>query len=190
MFDRTIGACNYAHLVQCPGQPTPDPEYPTDPTDDPYWPPTEPTEPWPPIPTDDPWPPAPTTPPPGGDRPECRGNGQVFHAHPTNCNLFFMCMGDVLWYGECPPNLHWNQLRNVCDTPANAGCLARPPGGPTDPPGWPTDPPQFPTDPPLQPPPELLDEQADEVKPALPSLRDFIEKAILHHQNEEAIKDD
>jgi len=188
MFDRTIGACNYPHLVQCPGQPIPTeyPTYPTNPTDDPYWPPTEPTQPWPPITTDNPWPP-PTDPPGGGDRPDCVGNGQVFHAHPTDCNRFFMCVSDVLWEGNCPPDLHWNQLRNVCDTQANAGCLARPPGGPTNPPDFPTEPPQFPTDPPLLPPPELLDEQADEVKP----LRDFVEKAILHHQNEEeAIKDD
>lgn len=120
MFDRTIGQCNEAHSVVCPG----DPVYPTD---DPF--PTEPwpTDPWPtdPWPTDpwptDPWPtdPTPTPQPPG---PVCRG--QVFHAHPTDCNRFYMCLDEILWEHRCPSDLHWNQLINACDFPEFARCLA------------------------------------------------------------------
>lgn len=138
MFDRTISNCNYPHLVDCPNQPTYPTEWPTEPTE---WPtestpwPTEtwPTEPWPPFPTD-----------PPGDLPVCRG--QVFHAHPTDCNRFFICINEVLWEHNCPGTLHWNQLRNACDLQEHAGCIARPTGPPTD---WPP-PPQ--TEPPLLPP--------------------------------------
>jgi hypothetical protein len=164
LFDRTIGNCNYPQEVYCPGQPT----YPTDPTDWPtetpcptdptYWPPETTTNGWPTDPpwTPEPWPP--TTEPPGGDRPVCRG--QVFHAHPTDCTRFFMCMDEVLWEHQCPSDLHWNQIRNACDRPENAGCIVRPPGGSTTPPGTP-----FPpgTEPPLFPPTtEPWYEEADE----------------------------
>lgn len=142
MFDRTIGNCNLPELVYCPGQPTYPTDWPTDPTE---WQPTDPTEwptEWPTEPT--PWPTFPTD-PPGGDRPVCRG--QVFHAHPTDCNRFFMCVNEILWEHNCPNNLHWNQLANACDLPQNARCLANP----TNPP--PTNPPTgFPTEPSLVPP--------------------------------------
>jgi len=156
LFDRTVGNCNLAHNVYCPGEPvTPDPNptYPTpDPTDttlDP-WPPTPTTEdPWPPT-TIDPWPPTPT-PPPGGDLPVCSPvGGQIHHAHPTDCTRFFMCINGMLIPRQCESGLHWNQLRTVCDLPESANCLV----GPTTqtPPPFPVDPPV--TDPPLNPPPE------------------------------------
>jgi len=149
MFDRSIGNCNYPHLVYCPGQPIPTeptdfPTHPTEwPTEPTEWPthPTEPTD-WPTFPTEPTdWPPFPTEPthPPGA--PVCRG--QVFHAHPTNCNRFFMCLDEILWEHECPSNLHWNQLRNACDLPENARCLvgSNPTTSPTQPPtGHPTEP--------------------------------------------------
>lgn len=141
MFDRSISNCNYPHLVDCPNQPTYPTEWPTEPTE---WPTeTWPTDPWPTEtwPTE-PWPPFPTDPP--GDLPVCRG--QVFHAHPTDCNRFFICINEVLWEHNCPGTLHWNQLRNACDLQEHAGCIARPTGPPTD---WPP-PPQ--TEPPLLPP--------------------------------------
>ncbi len=118
LFDRTVGQCNEAHLVYCPGQPTDPPTFPTYPTDpfptDPF-----PTDPWPtePWPTE-PWP----TQPPGGGEPVCRG--QVFHAHPTDCTRFFMCMDEILWAHQCPSELHWNQLINACDFPEYARCLS------------------------------------------------------------------
>lgn len=159
LFDRTISNCNYAHLVYCPGQPT---EPPTD------WPPPDTTTPCPPEWTTDPWitdpwtpdPWPPTTQPPDGDRPVCRG--QVFHAHPTDCNRYFICVNEVLWEHNCPNSLHWNQLRNACDLPERAGCIARPTGQP--PTDWPpTDWP--PTEPPLLPPstsPPFYDEDEPE----------------------------
>lgn len=133
MFDRTVGQCNEAHLVYCPGQPTEPttyPTYPTEPTDFPTYP-TEPTDgttypTYPTYPTDLPTQP---TDPPGGDRPICRG--QVFHAHHSDCTKFFICVNEVLWEHQCPSNLYWNQLRNVCDFPANAGCLHQGGGGTT-----------------------------------------------------------
>lgn len=149
MFDRTIGNCNYPQDVYCPGQPPPtDPtEWPTDPTEWPTEWPTDPTA-WPTDPTDWPteWPPFPTD-PPGGDRPVCRG--QVFHAHPYDCNRFFMCMDEVLWEHRCPSSLHWNQLVNACDLPENARCLVGPGPGPTTPTAPPTG---IPTEPSLIPP--------------------------------------
>lgn len=149
MFDRTIGNCNYPHMVYCPGQPVDPTEWPTYPTE--TWPtetwPTEtwPTETWP----TETWPPFPTTEPPGGDRPVCRG--QVFHAHPYDCNRFFMCLDEVLWEHRCPSSLHWNQLVNACDLPENARCLVGPnPPNPTQPPtDFPTG---IPTEPSLIPP--------------------------------------
>jgi hypothetical protein len=149
MFDRTIGNCNYPHLVYCPGLPPTEP-----PTEDTPWPPTDttpcpPETTWFPPTTDTPWPPPETTPnptgPPGGDTPVCRG--QVFHAHPVDCTRFFICLDEILWPHECPSNLHWNQLRNACDLPENARCLANPtqPPGPTQPPTEPTEPPTEPS---------------------------------------------
>lgn len=131
LFDRSVGQCNEAHSVYCPGQPTDPTDWPTYPTDPTEWPtyPTDPTE-WPTYPTDPTeWPTYPTTPPPGGDRPVCRG--QVFHAHPTDCTRFFLCVSDVLWPHQCPSDLHWNQLRNVCDFPEDAGCIVGGGGGTT-----------------------------------------------------------
>lgn len=165
LFDRTIGNCNTPEDVYCPGQPGPT-EAPTEPTDITTCPPDVPTE-WPGNPTDPPidpptapptdappWPPIPTE-PPGGDLPVCRG--QVFHAHPTDCTRFFICIDEVLWEHSCRNELHWNQLINVCDLPEFARCLAQP-GLPTDPP------PPFPPDtepplwPPTNPPPEWRSE--------------------------------
>jgi len=145
MFDRTIGNCNYPDQVYCPGQPPTEPpteETPWPPTEETPWPPTEDT-PWPPT-EETPWPPIPTD-PPGGDTPVCRG--QVFHAHPTDCTRFFICLDEVLWAHQCPSNLHWNQLLNACDKPENARCLAQPTQSPTT--QAPTD---FPTEPSLIPP--------------------------------------
>ncbi|XP_037031842.1 probable chitinase 10 isoform X1 [Bradysia coprophila] len=159
MFDRTVGQCNEPHLVQCPYDPFPTDPWPTDPWPTDPWP----TDPWPtdPWPTD-PWP----TDPPGGAEPVCRG--QVFHAHPTDCTRFFMCLDEVLWTHQCPSDLHWNQLINACDFPEYARCLSGGGGGTTttDPPLFPPDPeyPIYPTDPPLDPP-------EDEYQPwSLPAL--------------------
>lgn len=145
MFDRTIGNCNLRELVYCPGQPPTEPpteETPWPPTEETPWPPTEDT-PWPPT-EETPWPPIPTD-PPGGDTPVCRG--QVFHAHPTDCTRFFICLNEVLWGHQCPSELHWNQLLNACDRPESARCLAQPTQSPTT--QAPTD---FPTEPSLIPP--------------------------------------
>lgn len=124
MFNRTVGQCNFEHLVYCPLNPTTTPE-PW--TPDPWTP-----DPWTPDPwTPDPWTPDPWTPaPPGGAEPVCAGHGQVFHAHPTDCTRFFICLDyDILWFHRCPNDLHWNQLINACDLPEYARCLAGGGGG-------------------------------------------------------------
>jgi len=154
LFDRANGNCNYAHMVYCPGQPIPTDPYPTHPTDDPGFT-TDPwitdpwtTEAW----TTEAWPtqPPPTSPP---NLPICVPGGQVHHAHPTDCTRFFLCIcvhaECTLWEQQCQSELHWNQLQNVCDHPANAGCLNRPTDSP-----WPPGPPGESTDPPLFPPDE------------------------------------
>lgn len=132
LFDRRIGQCNFAHEVVCPSDPPTDDPWITDPSDwtsDPWI--TDPSDwssdPW----ITDPWNPTPTQPP--GNRPVCMP-GQVFHAHPTDCRRFFLCVNLVLWEQECPNNLYWNQLRNTCDLPESAGCIVQPgPPGPTEP---------------------------------------------------------
>lgn len=103
MFDRTIGNCNLAHLVQCPGVfPTEDPNSTT-----PDFPAI--TSPGP-ITTAIPW-------------PVCVTGGLVHHAHPTNCRRFFICFNNILMEDECPSNLHWNERTVTCDLPANAQCF-------------------------------------------------------------------
>jgi len=143
LFDRSVGQCNHAHVVHCPGdEVTDDPLYPTtnpwDPTTHPYDTTSDymDTTPW----DTTPWVP-PTTPTPSPSLPICTG-GQVYHAHPSDCRRYFLCLNFVLWHRECPADLHWNQIVNVCDFPENAGCIHHGGGGTTT------------IDPPLFPPPE------------------------------------
>lgn len=118
MFDSTLGSCNTAHLVQCPGQPEYPwyPEYPGD--DDWGGPPIEP-----PYPGDPGWPGVP------GPSPQCLP-GQVHHTHPTDCNRYYLCITGILWEHRCPSQLHWNERAMACDLPESARCVHGGPGGP------------------------------------------------------------
>lgn len=103
LFDRTIGTCNVAQSVNCPG---------VFPTESPHS--TTPSVPeiTPPGPntTVSPW-------------PVCVPGGPVLHAHPTSCRRYFVCVNSILMEDECPPNMHWNERTSACDTPANAQCF-------------------------------------------------------------------
>lgn len=129
LFDRMIGACNRPQEVQCPGTPplsTPSPTITPIPTK------TTPTATPGTIPTTSSQgtstsigtqpPPSSTTQAPQID-PMCL-TGQIHHAHPTDCTLFFMCLANgVLWEHQCPSNFHWNERAMACDLPENAHCV-------------------------------------------------------------------
>lgn len=104
MFDRTIGYCNVAHLVNCPG---------VFPTESPY---STTTPSYPGI-----TPPGPIT--TASPRPVCVPGGPVVHPHPSNCRRYFVCVNNILMENECLPNFHWNERTSACDTPQNAQCF-------------------------------------------------------------------
>lgn len=93
LFDRTLGFCNTAELVNCVDDPT--------------------------ITTISP---VPTT-PPSTEWPSCFADG-LYHAHPSDCTRFFICVQFNLWEQECSPGLHWNRGREMCDAPEAAQCVA------------------------------------------------------------------
>ncbi len=62
----------------------------------------------------------PTT-PPSNELPSCPSDG-IFHAHPTSCSHFFICVNFDLWLQECPMGQHWNRNKEECDTPWAAQC--------------------------------------------------------------------
>lgn len=121
LFDRLLGSCNRADLVDCPGGfPTEDPNQPG--TDYPGQTPPGPITEFPPL-----TPPGPdpeTTPPgPGEQLPVCIPGGQIQHAHPTDCRRFFMCNNNILMEHLCPSDLHWNEREMACDLVENAMCF-------------------------------------------------------------------
>lgn len=61
----------------------------------------------------------------GGPVGECPPeNGQFvdYLTHSTDCGIFFKCNWGTPIEMNCPSNLHFNPVLNVCDWPANAGC--------------------------------------------------------------------
>ncbi|XP_029167384.1 peritrophin-1-like [Nylanderia fulva] len=47
---------------------------------------------------------------------------QVLLPHSTNCSLFYKCDWGVPMLFECPEDLHFNPVHQVCDWPWQAGC--------------------------------------------------------------------
>ncbi|KAM0737211.1 Peritrophin-1 [Formica fusca] len=47
---------------------------------------------------------------------------QVLLSHSTNCSLFYKCDWGVPMLFECPEELHFNPVLQVCDWPWQAGC--------------------------------------------------------------------
>lgn len=45
-----------------------------------------------------------------------------FIASPTSCSLYYQCIGDVPFLVSCPRGLHFNELIQTCDLPANVNC--------------------------------------------------------------------
>jgi len=50
------------------------------------------------------------------------GGTAVIIPHPTNCRHYFVCDYGRAIVMECPPGLHFNPEKKVCDFPATAGC--------------------------------------------------------------------
>ncbi|GAB1866418.1 Peritrophin-1-like [Camponotus japonicus] len=47
---------------------------------------------------------------------------QVLLSHSTNCSLFYKCDWSMPMLFECPEELHFNPVLQVCDWPWQAGC--------------------------------------------------------------------
>ena len=46
----------------------------------------------------------------------------VFVPHPTDCSLYYHCVGLTPVLMECPGNLLFDKNLNVCNWPEDAGC--------------------------------------------------------------------
>lgn len=127
-FNSITGQCDASAICHIPTVPTTTVATTEDPwattTEDPSATTTE--DPWATT-TDDPW--GTTTENPWETTTnvpsiQCTGT-QIFHAHPTNCRLYYTCFNNQLTLRECPSNLYWNQLVNACDIPENTICFQR-----------------------------------------------------------------
>lgn len=49
-------------------------------------------------------------------------DGNQYKPHPTNCNSYYRCVDMKYTQQNCVAGLHWNQMRTICDWPANAKC--------------------------------------------------------------------
>jgi hypothetical protein len=49
-------------------------------------------------------------------------NNPVHLPHDTDCNRFYKCDHGLAFEYHCPHGQHWNQRRNYCDFPSQAGC--------------------------------------------------------------------
>ena len=46
----------------------------------------------------------------------------VFVPHPTDCGLYYQCVGSWPVLMECPPGLYFDPTLNVCNWPDNVDC--------------------------------------------------------------------
>ena len=46
----------------------------------------------------------------------------VFVPHPTDCGLYYQCVGLQPVLMSCPPGLYWDPSLNVCNWPDNVDC--------------------------------------------------------------------
>ncbi|XP_015180559.1 PREDICTED: uncharacterized protein LOC107068554 [Polistes dominula] len=54
-------------------------------------------------------------------------SGEVVHLpHETNCTLFYKCVEGNKVLHQCPPTLHFNPVKQVCDLPQFANCTSKP----------------------------------------------------------------
>ena len=49
-----------------------------------------------------------------------------FEPHPYNCNQYYMCNNENVYVMNCPANLQFNPLINVCDYPESVECINTP----------------------------------------------------------------
>lgn len=65
-----------------------------------------------------------TPPPPPPPAPTCRpGQGVYTFPHPTNCNEFYLCVGDVEAYHRvCAPDMIFNPTLGECERTGNFVC--------------------------------------------------------------------
>ncbi|XP_035904410.1 peritrophin-1-like [Anopheles stephensi] len=47
----------------------------------------------------------------------------VLLPHPTDCEKFLICSHGNAVVSKCPPGLHWNDGKKLCDYPSLAQCL-------------------------------------------------------------------
>ena len=74
--------------------------------------------------------PKPTTPTPSGF--DCPTSNGLF-PNPKDCHSFYQCSNGHAYLMDCPSNLEFNPVLQVCDWPQNAGCSVKPTPKPTTP---------------------------------------------------------
>jgi hypothetical protein len=47
---------------------------------------------------------------------------QVTLPHENDCGRYYKCENGLAFEYHCPEGQHWNLMRDVCDSPATAGC--------------------------------------------------------------------
>ncbi|KAF8791777.1 peritrophin-1-like [Argiope bruennichi] len=57
--------------------------------------------------------------------PEKNGRDIVSFAHPTDCQMYYLCDHGIAYPRRCPSDLHYNPELRVCDFSWRANCKAR-----------------------------------------------------------------
>ena len=55
--------------------------------------------------------------------PDSEDGFAVFVPHPTDCSLYYMCVGGSPILMPCPPGLYFDPSLNVCNYPEYVDCL-------------------------------------------------------------------
>ncbi|CAD7080538.1 unnamed protein product [Hermetia illucens] len=54
----------------------------------------------------------------------CIHEGVYFLPHPTNCEIYFICINHTMHLHRCGHNIHWDYISNLCSAPAPYRCYA------------------------------------------------------------------
>merc|ERR1712038_1394817 len=54
--------------------------------------------------------------------PPSEDGSTVFVPHPTDCNLYYICVGKVPFLMQCPGDLYFDSVLNVCNWPDLVDC--------------------------------------------------------------------
>lgn len=55
--------------------------------------------------------------------PRSNGMNNIFVPDNEECATYYMCNWGTPMQMKCPSGLHFNPTLNICDWPANAGCV-------------------------------------------------------------------